>query len=268
MYEPQFKTRKNGVPILTDAEIDFHAEKFIGDYKPAILRKPQPLDMDDFAEFYLGLSPDYARLSRCGLLQGRTVFCDTDKIPVYVPEEGRAEYIPAKKGTIIIDNTLLDEVNEYRYRLTMGHECGHWIYHSGCFTNCLNWQGRCEMKDPVATECRHADVERVDSENETLVTEKDWMEYQARYFSSALLMPKDPFVRLASDPDLHADIRNCGNGFNEDELLADSIAKVFQVPPSSAKMRMKQLGVSMSGEIHAGGRNNNHIFDSISHRTM
>ncbi len=42
-----------GVPILSNNEIDRHAEDLIADYDPNLLSQPKALDLEDFWENYL-----------------------------------------------------------------------------------------------------------------------------------------------------------------------------------------------------------------------
>ena len=74
MYQPKLRKKRNGVPIMCNGEIDAHAEEFLKDYNPAVLKTPQPVNMEEFAEFYLDLTLDYTYLSHCGLILGRMVF--------------------------------------------------------------------------------------------------------------------------------------------------------------------------------------------------
>ena len=59
MYTPSFKTKKNGVPVLDRKEIDNIGENFIRDFQPSVLTSPAPVDIENFTEFYLGMTPDY-----------------------------------------------------------------------------------------------------------------------------------------------------------------------------------------------------------------
>lgn len=65
MYTPSFKTKKNGVPVLDRKEIDNIGENFIRDFQPSVLTSPAPVDIENFTEFYLGMTPDY-RLKELG----------------------------------------------------------------------------------------------------------------------------------------------------------------------------------------------------------
>lgn len=63
MYQPKLKKKRNGIPIMSNSEIDAHAEQFLKEYNPSVLKNPQPIDMEDFAEYYLNLALDYVYLS-------------------------------------------------------------------------------------------------------------------------------------------------------------------------------------------------------------
>lgn len=133
MYFPTYRIKKNGVPILKKTEIDTIAERFILDFNPEAMEIPMEIDIDAFILCYLGLTQDFQYLSHNGVYLGMTVFNDTNKVPVYVPETNTAEYISAKARTVIIDSNLLQEDQEHRYRYTMGHEGGHDIFHRRYF---------------------------------------------------------------------------------------------------------------------------------------
>lgn len=68
MYEPQFRCRSNGVPILSHEDIESDAEMFIRDFDPDVLNNPKEVNIEEFAEFYLGLTPEYNNLTHCGLI--------------------------------------------------------------------------------------------------------------------------------------------------------------------------------------------------------
>ena len=44
---------------MSNAEIDEHAEELLKDYKSTVLKNPQPVDIEAFAEIYLDLALDY-----------------------------------------------------------------------------------------------------------------------------------------------------------------------------------------------------------------
>ena len=55
MIDLRLKYGTNNIPLLSNETIDEHAELLIGDYDSSLLSKPQAIDVEDFAENYLGL---------------------------------------------------------------------------------------------------------------------------------------------------------------------------------------------------------------------
>jgi len=159
MYQPRLRKQRNGIPILSNSEIDAHAEGYLRDYNPSLLKIPQPVDIEAFAEFYLDLALDYTYLSHCGLILGRMVFQEIERVPVYLPEEKRADYLYVKRGSMLIDNTVLDDKNEYRLRSTIGHECGHWVFHSDFYSGINSRNHQKEISLTEAIGCKKTDIE-------------------------------------------------------------------------------------------------------------
>ena len=133
MYRPEIKRKRSGAPVLSRKEIDVIGQNIVGDFMPEALKSPQEIDIDLLAQDYLGMDQDFQYLSHCGVYLGMTVFNDTDKVPVYDPQNNCADYISAKAHTVIIDKMLLEENQEHRYRFTMGHEAGHEFLHKEYF---------------------------------------------------------------------------------------------------------------------------------------
>lgn len=59
--------KRSGVPVLSGKDIDVLGEKLVADFCPDALKEPQALDMDSFAQNYLGMEQDYQYLSHCGV---------------------------------------------------------------------------------------------------------------------------------------------------------------------------------------------------------
>lgn len=76
-----FRTKANGVPILSKKEINDIGFQMIRDFDQTIAYQPGPLDIERFLEFYLKMTADYQYLSHNGVYLGMTVFNDTDRIP-------------------------------------------------------------------------------------------------------------------------------------------------------------------------------------------
>lgn len=237
MYQPKLRKQRNGIPVLKNCEIDDHAEAFLRDYNATLLTTPQPIDIEAFAEFYLNLSLDYVYLSHCGLILGRMIFQETERVPVYLPKESCADYLYVKRGTLLIDNTVLEDQKEYRLRSTIGHECGHWLFHSDYYTGKVQRNHQRNVHLAEMTGCKDTDIVGGAelSGRRRLITDFDWLEHHAKYFSAAILMPKTPFLTAISDL-ADRDLLN-------DTELSEKLADTFQVSPVSVKIRLSQLGI-------------------------
>lgn len=237
MYQPKLRKQRNGIPVLKNCEIDDHAEAFLRDYNAALLTTPQPVDIEAFAEFYLNLSLDYVFLSHCGLILGRMIFQETERVPVYLPEVNCADYLYAKRGTLLIDNTVLEDKKEYRLRSTIGHECGHWLFHSDYYMGKVQRNHQRYAHLAEITGCKDSDIVGGAelSGKRRLITDLDWLEHHAKYFSAAILMPKTPFLFAISDM-ADRDLLN-------DAELSEKLANTFRVSPASVKIRLSQLGI-------------------------
>lgn len=237
MYQPKIRKLRSGIPILRNCEIDAHAEAFLRDYDASLLTTPKSVDIESFAEFHLGLSLDYVYLSHCGLILGRMIFQEVEPVPVYLPKEKCADYLYAKRGTLLIDNTLLDDRKEYRLRSTIGHECGHWVFHSDYYARKHKRNHQKNTQPPELTGCKKTDIEGSAgiSGRRMLTTDADWLEHHAKYFSAAILMPKTSFLQAVSEL--------TGEGLLSKAELLEKLAVVFQVSPASVKIRLEQLSV-------------------------
>lgn len=244
MYQPKFRKQRNGIPILKNCEIDAHAEAFLRDFDATLLTTPKPVDIEAFAEFYLDLSLDYVYLSHCGLILGRMVFQEVEPVPVYLPQEKRADYLYANRGTLLIDNTLLNDRREYRLRSTIGHECGHWVLHSDYYSGKNKRNHHKNMQPMEMLGCKKADIEGGEGEfgRRRLITDVDWLEHHAKYFSAAILMPRTSFYHAVSEL--------TGEGLLEETELSEALAVIFQVSPASVKIRLQQLGINQMINRH------------------
>lgn len=234
MYQPVYRTKANRVPILSKRDISKIGEEFVKDFQPEAITRPQPVDVEAFLELYLGMNIDYQYLSHNGVYLGMTVFNDTDKVIIFSDETQRAEYLRAKAGTVIIDRRLLAEQQKHRLRFTFGHECGHGIFHAQYFqANARRIQGRYHYVPIV--QCRTDTMSRRASV--TRWTDKDWMEWQANCFASALLMPASA-VKLVADQSSG----DCRRSVLARFELVKNVREVFDVSKDAAVYRLKDLG--------------------------
>ncbi|NMA55372.1 MAG: ImmA/IrrE family metallo-endopeptidase [Firmicutes bacterium] len=250
-----FYRRANGIPILSRNEIETIAQSILTDYKPGIEIEPAAVDIEHLAEAYFDLQMDYQDLSHNRSILGMTVFADCS-VPVYDGKKDEAKHIWVQEGTILIDNSLLKDDQIQRGRFTVGHEVGHWVLH-GCYYAphrgqlpvLTNW------KQPVVR-CRRADI---GFQRRILKTDDDWLEWQADSLSSALLMPKDAFIRAAlnkfKEVGLATEYYVRGADADLDiwlDFLARKLAHLFEVSVQATRIRLENLGLIREKEIEVG----------------
>lgn len=59
MYRPNVRRKRSGVPILSRDEIEAITERMLMEYDPQVLEEPQAVDVDSFAQNYLGAHQSY-----------------------------------------------------------------------------------------------------------------------------------------------------------------------------------------------------------------
>ncbi len=225
---------ENGIPIISNEELDTIGERLVADFSPTLVFAPQEIDIDRFVTRYLKLKQDFYFLSHCGVYLGATVFQTTDFLPIYGPDTKRAEYAHADAGTVIIDSTLLDETQEHRYRFTMGHEGSHSILHPSYYLNTIGMKDeerqfsyvRCRADFSVSVaKARH---------NRYHLSDKKRLEQQANRLASAILMPRCS-VKMAL-----ARIPNRGHQ-DWGVFAAQRLSEIFNVSQEAAFYRLKEL---------------------------
>ena len=234
MLQLPFRMKSNGMPIASGEELDEYGEHLLADFSSYLLTAPQEIDIDRFVTRYLHMQQDFQYLSHCGVYLGMTVFQTTNYIPVFCPETGLAEYASASAGTIIVDNSLMDESQEHRYRFTVGHEGSHSILHPSYFLNSIGAAN--EVSIPYMR-CR-ADfaLSASDFANQSpiLWTEERRAEQQANRLASAILMPKCMVkILLARTP------YRCQ--FDWAQIAGEKISATFNVSYEAAFYRLKEL---------------------------
>lgn len=249
MIQLNFRRKKNGVPILSKKDIEDIAEVIIQDYKPKILDEPCSLDIELFSESYVGLEMDYKDLTHDQSILGMMVFNDCH-IPIYDAEEEKAKRIVVNEGTILIDNSLLEDDQVRRGRFTLSHEVSHWFLHRKIYyvdKNQISLFDVLQEESQPFIKCRAIDIEC--NGRRQLVTDDDWMEWQADHMASALLMPKRAFSdatkRKFKSVGLKRGFYQMGTDLEQDlwaEVMSYELADLFDVSRTAAKIRLKNLG--------------------------
>ena len=233
MFIPSLRLNDKGIPILSKDDIEEIAFRMINDYNPESMAKPQPFDIESFAEFYLKTEIEYKYLSSDGRFLGMYLYNNSEKVIIYDEKGQKAEYLPSKARTIFIDTSLLEEENDHRLRYTFAHECGHAILHTGVFNsgNTRNYNYR--MASEPIIQCRKTKVEGF--KDYTKWSDTDRIEWQANYLASAILLPKQTVLLLANEyPNANLD---------PIPLIYDMV-KTFNVSVAASLYRLKSLGIA------------------------
>lgn len=96
---------------------------------------PREIPIEDIIEKAFHLEIQFLYIRNNGRILGETVFEDA---PVAIYEkENSVGYtlIKVKKGTIIIDASLINSRNDGRLRFTCAHELAHWLIHNDYYSN-------------------------------------------------------------------------------------------------------------------------------------
>ena len=232
MYYPHYQTSNSNFPILSKRDISVIAERYAREFMPEIVEDPQPFNVDGFAENYLGLQLDYQYLSNDARYLGMMVFNDTDRVIVYLPDADQAEYMHADQGTVIIDCSLLAKKQEHRYRFTMGHECGHWVFHRSYYGYDASQLNLFDTQLPYI-KCRESlEYDCYGFTNKW--EDSKWMEWHADHFSAGLLMPETA-VHLLLNREL--------SGNSSEQRKITLVSERFNVSEKAAFLRLQELGL-------------------------
>jgi hypothetical protein len=224
----------NGIPLLSKRQLETYGERVLRDFSPDVLQNPQPTDIDRFITEYMGFGFEYQYLSNNQVYLGITVFEDTDTLPIYDPVLNRAEFLSVKKNTIIIEGTLADNPSLiHRERFTEGHEASHGLIHPEYYQRKAQIASLYDTCGSIYSKPTFPDLSGVDVHGKRLQGEA-WLEWQANYLSSVLLMPRAAVKRLKNT------VEPRGNQFWHLEL-ASTMVEVFNVSEEAARVRLISL---------------------------
>lgn len=153
--------------------------------------------------------------------------------------EGMTCFLPGQLPQILISAQLTEQANrQNRLRTTLAHELGHAFYHRAVFDQLF-------AAPPHMFEAARAEPRTVCKRDSMMGTsEFDWLEWQAGYFSGAILMPAQQVRRavgdLLRDRGIHgaAVIGTAPAAEAERHTMAS-----FQVSAEAAQVRLRKLGL-------------------------
>lgn len=241
----RYKVGKNGLFILRKEDIEDEVENIINRYCPKCLEEPKEVDVEKLIED-IGLNLYYATMSKNSEILGAFVF-NKGIIPTY--NDGTLENKKYDEKTIIIDSKVAEE-DDPRLKFTYGHELGHYVTQYDIFHVNNNQLSLFEIIDDKETAviCKRESVDPNNESNERkkLETKEDWQEWQANYFSSALLIPKCTLRIALKEYIDNYDVMDQTpllNKLEEDKLkkLIDELSKIYNVSIEMMKNRLKTL---------------------------
>lgn len=231
-----FETKQNGVPVLSYAAIDMLAERIARRVQPELYTRQ--IDRTDLRKL-LSVIPDWhyagRYLSENGTLLGCAVF-HSGRTTVYDRTRQRGEPFAVPDRTILVDRALYEKPLERVFRFTLSHEIGHALLHGAFCSDPKNMAQYAEDERQHFFGDGRERLSLLDSRR--LKTPRDWVEWQANAFASAVLMPKSLVYQTASL------VREEGQSplafANE---LAQTLEDVFRVSRKAAFYRMKELEI-------------------------
>lgn len=212
--------------VYSAAELEAIAVQTLSEYGgAAAVDSREPLDVDAFAELFLGATLDFGNLSADGHTDGFTALSD-GVVCLWDPARGTHQMVKTKKKTIFLD---VNASHEGRGRFTLAHECAHIILHRPLEADFS------PDEDAVLTRVDLGFKTRRRS-NPCDPSTREWFrEWQANHLASALLMPIRPVLRMreefANDHPLDMAV----------QPLADRIMDTFNVSRAAADARISSL---------------------------
>lgn len=199
-------------------------------YSPQNLIQAAPLDVYGFTENFLQLQVDFLNISKDKSILGLTSF-NNGTFMAWDEEREESHPVSIKKGTVVIDNSIVSEQYPGRERFTVAHECSHQILH----------QYRYKDKNNAVLVCSQRSIEKLSSRK--VRDTAWWLEWEANRLAAELLMPgmvvKNFFYGECSALGL-------GAGKITLDAMVDAcireMADVFQVSYAAMKIRLISLG--------------------------
>lgn len=233
---------RNGVPIVSAAALDKHAENIIDDYKSGLLKTPQHINIELFAEQYAKANLRICPIVIDRSILGMTIF-NEGIVPVYERGLGMIG-IRVPKRTILVEEGLINPIKPGRFNFTVAHEAaGHLLCHDK--VNLPTGFICRQEKSGCMFTCYHADFPEW---KRSVRTPEQWLEWQADYMAGAILMPAKT-VRMAIDRILwnfgvlsdDCSMRELCTNQILFRRVACELSIIYQVSQTAAGIRMTHL---------------------------
>ena len=235
MVRPVMSVSCTGMPVLSKMELEELGEAYARDYQPSMFADTEPFQVESFASDYLKLEVEYQWLSNNGCYLGVAILGDRQEVVLYDPETDRPFRREYGLGTVLLDASLQELSRDTTHRFTLLYECAHQVLHRPYFQR---------HRDAVA--CRSAVLSGLIRDPEKAWTDADWMEWQANYLASCLLMPLSAMRACIQENELNEYYQyRIKRGMLESSALrmaAFELAPMFRVSEAAAGSRLRTLG--------------------------
>jgi len=220
-----FNVDENGVPILAADSIELKVEEVISHFNKNILDKPQRTPLLEFIEEFN---------TRFNLLRDYSKNLGTTKYGNVIL--GKTQFKPLG---LYVDVSLS---NDPRFNFVLGHELGHVVLHRTVDIKRTGY----EQQELIDTE-----IDLVTGKK-NLRTPREWLEWQANYFSSAILRPRFSVRAAVIAKQKEMDIRrNLGYiileakpySINDYKKVKTHLGLVYEVNATNVECRLKDLGI-------------------------
>lgn len=160
--------------------------------------------------------------------------------------EGVTEFRPKKKPIVSIAQALSeDERRANRLRTTLAHEFGHVILHGYLFV--LTGLAAQQALNNTPTQGNKVICKRETIDRPKMV---DWMEWQANYFSSALLMPVRYLKQTVEQFQQSTGLQWILADSLQATQLVQAVQQQFAVSSDAARVRLSSLGYFATPDSH------------------
>lgn len=249
-YKKQYDSIQNKltntfVPILSKADFDTEAEKFLIKYCPQALEEPMAVPVRDIAKrMHLKIKEGMQFNAKPPIFGAIAFFdCKANLRDRY----GVMKQYNIPKGSIIIDNRLsFWSIGCVNY--TIAHELYHWHRHRiyAQIQRLLNGKDSLKSLNRCnTTPARHTMFSGSYSD-------VDWMEWQANSIAPKILMPKQMFERKLTELLNSAEYTTCTMEQKSDILnsIITELSELFQVSRQATIIRMHELGIEDVEQVY------------------
>jgi Zn-dependent peptidase ImmA (M78 family) len=223
----EFRINEQGIPSLSANDIEKRAEEVIEFFNPDILTEPCETPLLSFIQetaqkykFTYDLSQDLGNNPHGHKVLGKFRF---------------------KPRAIFVDKSVEGDL---RQKFVIGHEFGHLVLHRNLL---IKKEG-------------YADVDIADVEKDfvtgkkILLTPRDWLEWQANKFSTAILMPRRTILAALINVQKSLGIhRNIGQiyldeqkySFSDFQQTLEGLQDIYKVTKTNLEYRLSDLNLLM-----------------------